>query len=551
MSKHMVDLRDRSVETPSADRLDSWKEIAAYLKYSEKTVRRWQEEGLPVHRHPHRKRAAVYAYKPEIDAWWNDGHARLAELARTQAEQSRTRPRWLAVGGVALLLLVTGSYLERTRFWPRTKPPAGRIMFAVLPFQNLTGDPNQDYFIDGLTEELITDLGRMNPGRLGVIARTSVMLYKNSREDIQQFARALGVDYVLEGAVRRQGERVRITAQLIQVRDQTHLWAQSYDRELHNMLAVQDDVARNVADEIRVELTPQQRARLSATRQADPNAQDAYLRGLYELREAGGDRIDQAIGYFEQAVARDPSYALAYASLSDAYYAKSGNRAPLEVMPQAKAAAQKAIQLDDTMAEAHASLGYVKLFFDWDWPGAESEFRRALDLNSNLPKAHMGYAAYLSTLGRGDEAVREAEHAYALDPIAPIPRTDKQEYFILARRYEEGLEQCRKEIELYSNSPPPYVWMAVALVELGRMGEATAAADRATELNAGHPLPQAIFAYAAAGQKQKARNLLPVLQDPLGNSYICGYNMAIIHLALGEKDEAIRWLEKAYRDRSD
>lgn len=473
-------------------------------------------------------------------------------LATRRPTRSRKQLFTALAASVLLITLGLSAYLERGRYWPRVKLSSGRAMLAVLPLQNLSGDPNQDYFVDGLTEEMITDLGRWNPERLGVIARTSVMRYKNTHEDVQQIGRVLGVDYVLEGAVRRQGDHVRITAQLIQVRDRTHLWAQSYDRELHNVIAVQDDVAQNVADAIRIELTPEHRARLGATRRLDPNAQDAYLHGLYELRIGSGEDMDKAIGYFQQAVGRDPNYALAYATLSDAYGAISTyHRAPLEVMPQARVAALKAIQLDDTLGEGHASLGFVKLFFDWDWPGAEKEFRRALDLNSNLPQAHMWYAAYLATLARADEAAREAERAYVLDPVDPIPSTDKPLYFIVARRYDEALAHCRKEIELYPNSPGPYQWTAVAQVELGHMGEATAAADRAVQLKAGPPPPEAIFAYASAGQKQKARSLLPAFLDPLGNSYICGYNMAIIQLALGEKDEAIRWLEKAYRDRSD
>jgi len=215
MPSDMTNLRDRPAEPPSGDRLDSWKEIAAYLKHSERTVRRWQEEGLPIHRHAHKKRAGVYAYKPELDAWWNDGHARLEELEHTRAARNLPLPWWVAAAGLALILSISALYLSRNRIWRRASPPAGKIMLAVLPFENLSGDSAQEYFSEGLTEEMISRLGQMEPQRLGVIARTSAIQYRGTKKRIDQIGKELGVDYILEGTVRHSGDRVRISAQLI------------------------------------------------------------------------------------------------------------------------------------------------------------------------------------------------------------------------------------------------------------------------------------------------------------------------------------------------
>src|SRR5260370_22358088 len=260
MPSDMTDLQDRPTEPTSGDRLDSWKEIAVYLKCSERTVRRWQEEGLPVHRHAHKKRAGVYAYKPELDAWWNDGHARLEELERTQAPQNRPLTLLLAAAGLALLVSISGLYLARTRLWRRASPPAGQLIFALLPFANLRGDSAQGYFSEGLTEEMISRLGQMEPQRLGVIARTSAIQYKGTRKRIDQIGKELGVDYILEGTVRHSGDRVRVSAQLIQVKDQTHLWAKNYERDADNILALQEEVAQAIASEVQIKLTPEQQA---------------------------------------------------------------------------------------------------------------------------------------------------------------------------------------------------------------------------------------------------------------------------------------------------
>jgi len=548
MSNDMVDLRDRPAE-PSDDRLDSWKEIAGYLKHSERTVRRWQDEGLPVHRHAHKKRAGVYAYKPEIDAWWKDGRARLEEPDGTQTAQGRRWLPWLAAASVLVLLLVSGVYLVRGRRHAAAAA-AGRIeSVAVLPLRNLSNDPDQEYFADGMTDELITALAKV--GNLRVISHTSVMRYKATSESLTEIARELNVDAVVEGTVLPSGNRVRITAQLIRVPQETHLWADSYQRDLTDVLSLQGEVARAIADEVAVKLTPQQQMGFATVRQVDPLAHDAYLRGLYLSRKGEPASTEKAIGYFEQAITRNPNDPLVYAALSDAYASLTPHaRAPLDVLPKAKAAAARAVQLDDTLAEAHASLAYIKLWFDWDWPGAEHEYRRALELNSNLPKALTGYAAYLATIGRVQEAINEVDSAHQLDPVSLASLDSEASVLIYSRRYAEAVELCLRKIELEPNADRAYAWLAVTQTLLGHHAEAVNAADHAVQAKRGRAPYEAVYAYAMAGQKDKARKMFASLVDPSGKPYVCGYNMGIISLALGEKDRAVNWLEKAHRDHS-
>lgn len=555
MSNENQDLGDRPADQSPENRLDSWKEIAAYLRCSERTVRRWQEEGLPVHRHAHKKRAGIYAFKPELDAWWNDGHARLAELGRAQSAESPLWPLRIAAAGVVLLLAVSGIYLARKRIRSRATPPAGKTMFAVLPFENLSGDPQQEYFSDGLTEEMISRLGQLEPQRLGVIARTSSIQYKGTKKRIDQIGKELGVDYILEGTVRHEGERVRVSAQLIQVKDQTHLWAHSYEGELRDILSLQGEVAQAIANEVEIKLTPERQAQLAAAAPVNAAAHEAYLRGLFELHgmtaqptEAQrSEALENAIRYFQQAVTYDPKNALAYSGLADAYYDLStAYRAPLEVMPKAKAAAVQAIALDDSLAEAHASLGYVALSFDWDWGLAAREFSRALELNSSLPRAHAGYAEYLLMIDRqGDKAMAELRRAYAVDPLLPLSHGDFAWFLFLSRRYTESIEAAQRV------GHDDHV-LALSYAELGESEKALAAADRAVK-STQNPvtLSKVAAAYALAGRKDEARAMLPGIENKARERYVCGFNVAGVYSVLGDKEQAFAWLAKAHRDRSD
>jgi TolB-like protein len=552
MAKNMANLLHRPVEPPSAERLDSWKEIAAYLKYSERTVRRWQREGLPVHRHPYRKRGGVYAYKPEIDAWWNDGHARLVELERAEAEEKRTRPRWLVAARVALLLLLAGSYLARKGFSPRPRPPAGKIMFAVLPFENLSKDPEQEYFSDGLTEEMISRLGQLEPHRLGVIGRTSAIQYKGTKKRIDQIGKELGVDYILEGTVRHAGDRVRVSAQLIQVSDQTHIWAKNYERDLRDILVLQEDVAQAIASEVEIRLTPEQQSHLMSAAQVNTAAYDAYLKGRYYLTRISGRDLQKALDYFKQATAIDPHYALGYASLAETYNdMNTAYLAPVEAGPKAKAAAVKALQLDETLALAHAALGKVRLLYDWDWPGAEKEFLRSLELNPNLPEAHLAYAEYLATIKRFQESIEHVRIAYALDPFSTSVRFKGIRNLRVSRRYEEALEECRKVRELPPDFTEPFHEEAFAYARLGRFREAAEAAEETVRHSRGPlDLASAAQAYAEAGNKEEATKLLRQILAGAQTQFVCGLNIATIYTALGDADRAFYWLREGIAQRS-
>ena len=542
-----------SIQSTANQRLDSWKEIAAYLKCSERTVRRWEEEGLPVHRHPHKKKAGIYAYRAEIDGWWRE-RDHLHEVAQAPPAIGQRR-KWI-LGEVALLLALSIAaiwrYSARSPRGQQLATAAASIhSLAVLPLENLSQDSEQEYFADGMTDELITDLAKIQS--LRVISRNSVMTYKGKRKPVPEIGRELNVDAVIEGTVMRQGNRVRITAQLIKANNDQHLWAQAYEGDARDILQLQEQVAQAIASEIQGKLAPDEKVHLTSAKVVNPDAHEADLRGFYELHKHGaagtfiapGDEIERAIKFFQQAIAIDSSDALAYAGLAAAYYDQSTFfRAPLEVMPKAKAAAMKAIELDDSLAEAHASLGYVKLNFDWDWPGAEREFRRALELNPNLASGHAGYAHYLLTLGRSQQAIQELGQLHNVDPLFPQSHVGLPYTLWNLRLYEEAVEAAKKEGDERV--------IALARIEQGRREEAVAAADRGAKV-AHNPviLAQLASVYALAGMKEKARTILSGLQAQVKERYICGFNVACVYVALGEKENAYASLEKAYRDRSD
>ena len=473
------------------------------------------------------------------------------QLEASKRPSSTWQPLWLRVGvgtAVAFAIAVFAWGIGRRRAGAGESHPSIRSV-AVLPLANLSNDAEQEFFADGMTDELITNLAKVSA--LRVISRTSVMRYRNTQKPVAEIAKELGADAVIEGTVLRSGNSVRITVQLIQASTDRHLWAEEYQRDVHDVLALQGEVARAITAAVQVKLTPQQQFRLTSAHQIDTEAHDAYLRGLYLFRKGKPESTEKAIGYFEQAITRNPSDPLVYAALSDAYSSLTPHaRAPLDVLPKAKAAAVRAVELDDTLAEAHASLAYTKLWFDWDWPGAEREYRRALELNPNLSKAHTGYAAYLATIGRVQEAITEADRAHQLDPVSLSSLDSEASVFIYSRRYAEAVELCRRKIELEPDADRPYAWLAVTESLLGHHTEAENAADRAVQASGTRMPYEAVYAYAMAGQKEKARKMFTSLVDITGKPYVCGYNMSIISLALGEKDRAVDWLQKAYRDRS-
>ena len=555
MPSDTTDLRDTPSERPSLERLDSWKEIAAYLKCSERTVRRWEQEGLPVHRHPHKKKAGIYAYRAEIDAWWRNGHEHLKRVEEERATAVEEGPvtaipwwrkPWPATGlAVATVAIVVAWFaVGRLRERIREKTPIEPIhSIAVLPLENLSHDPEQEYFADGMTDELITDLAKIHA--LRVTSRNSVMQYKGKPKPVAQIARELNVDALVEGTVVRSGDRVRITAQLIAARQDRHLWAEMYEGELRNVLALQDEVTTAIAKRISIELTPEEQTQFTHARPVDPEGHLAYLRGLYEVRNHAVESNAKAIEHFQRAIAIDANDALAYEGLALAYLA-SPDQAPKTVMPIARAAALKAIELDGSLAEAHSSLGFIKLVFDWDWAGAEKELRRALELNPNSPLAHVDYARYLLLVPhRVDEAIQNCRQAYELDPMVPAEHDDLVGFLFFSRAYQAAIDEAKKELE--DDSP----FLALAYAELGRQAEAHAAADRAAaSAKVPSQVAQTASAYALAGDKQRARVLLRQLLEQAKKRYLCGMNVGAVYSVLGDKDNAMAWLEKGYRDRS-
>lgn len=475
--------------------------------------------------------------------------AAAAERGPTAARRRQVLGITLA-GFLGLALLALAAYHWRSR--SSSQPLPSRSMLAVLPFENLTGDRNQDYFADGFTEEMIAQLGQLQPTRLGVIARTSAMRYKNTSETAAQIGHELGVNYLLEGSVRVGGQRVRITAQLIQANDQTHLWAESYERPLADVLRIQSEIAERITRSLASELLPQQ-ASSSPTPQLNAQAYRDYLLGLYEFRKGTRDGGNKAIQYFQQAIAADPADARSYAALSEAYRRMSTYyRSPGDVMPKAKQAAQRAIELDPNLASAHVSLAEVLLFYDWDWPAAEREFRRALELNPSLPEAHIGYAEYLSTLGRFDEALSRVRQAEILDPISAAGRHSALWIYYFSGRLRDAVEECKKTIELEPDAGVPYAVLALTYAYTGQRAEALQAAQRATQL-ADTPtvLSTTASALAHIGETRHARDLLSKALAQANQRYVCRYNVGAGYVQLGDTGQAFESLEQAFLQRSD
>ncbi len=457
---------------------------------------------------------------------------------------------WMAAG-IAAAVLVTAGYFARERFRPGAQPPPGRVMLAVLPFDNLSGDANQEYFSDGLTEEMITELGRLQPERLAVIARTSAMQYKKKGGDVRRIASELGVDYVLEGSVRREGERVRISAQLIAARDQTHLWAESYDRDRAGILGLQREVALVIARQIELKLTPQQQKRLAPGRAINPEAHDAYLKGRYFFNR-GPDTLPKAAEYFKEAISKDPDFAPAYAGLADAYAWNLGQMLlpPREWHGKAKAAAVKAVELDPTLAEAHASLAYVQENYAWDWDGALQEYQRAIALNPNSAAAHAAYAQHLAFRGRVQEAEAEIKRAEELDPLSLFIKTQVGWIYLWTGQLDRAMEQWQKVVELDPNFPLAHYNLGMGYELKGKYPDAIAAYRKAVAF-ADHTFYLGMLghAYARAGQEAEARNILARMKERTKREYVSAYITAMVHVPLGEKEQALSGLEKAYHDR--
>jgi len=549
------------------DRLDSWKEIAAYLRRDESTVRRWEKDGLPVHRHQHKLRAAIFAYKSELDTWWNNSEHNVAHPqpspstplepgAGFAATKATSGPGPQTIRRVSALLLL--AVIMATAYWgwhnmARGAAPAKSVMLAVLPLVNLSGNPNDEYFSDGLTEEMITQLSRLQPDRLGVIARTSTMSYKQTQKHVDEIGRELNVDYLLEGSVRRDSEHVRISVQLIRTSDQTHIWAENYQRDLRDILVLQSDVATAVAHEISLKLSVEERANLDSSGPVNPEAHELYLRGRYFWNQRTEEALQKSISYFQQAIAADPRHAASHVALADAYTV-SGNWGmvpPKQAYPQAKVAATKALEINPRLAEAHIAVAYAIHLYDWNSSAAEAEFKRGLDLNPNYAPGRQWYAVFLASQGRFDEAIVQITRAHQLDPLSLIIGDVVGWIYSLARQNDRAVKEFRKALELDPKFYPTHYDLGMTYAAMGRHQEAVAELELARALSGETPraLSGLAYAYALSGQTSKARKLLQDLHKLSAHRYIPPFDIAVIYSALDETDLAFLWLEKAYADR--
>jgi TolB-like protein/DNA-binding winged helix-turn-helix (wHTH) protein/Tfp pilus assembly protein PilF len=485
-------------------------------------------------------------------------HSRVLEIlgggAAVLASNVRLLPA-VATSGIAFLCMLALLFAFdvgklRTRLLGSAAPVRIQSV-AVLPLENLSREPEQEYFADGMTEELIKSLGKI--GALHVTSRTSVMRYKRTDKSLPQVARELNVDGIVEGTVQRSGDRVRITAQLIYAPTDRHLWAESYDRELKDVLALQDDVARAIANEIKVTLTPQEQMSLAAVRPVNPEAYEAYLKGRYYWNQRTAEGIKKAADYFQQAINQQPNYGLAYSGLADCSSGLTwhGFASPTEALPKAKAAALKAIAIDPTSGEAHASLALV-LSHQRNWAAAENEFKRALQLSPRYANAHHWYGDYLSVVGRHEEALVEAKRAFELDPLSPMVDTWLGLRYYHARRYDEAIKQSRKILEFDPSFAPAHLLLGQAYVQKGLHAQAISELQSATSLSGNSSLymAQGGVAYAVAGKTAEALSVIDQLLKVAKRSYVSSYGLAQIYAALGDKQHAMKWLQSSYDERA-
>ena len=471
--------------------------------------------------------------------------------AQPQAAVHLGHKRSLWFWPLALLVLAVTAIPAVRHFWPARNPSPRRVMLAVLPFENLSGDAHEDYFADGLTEEMIAQLGQWQPANLGVIARTSTVRYKHTKETVAQIGQELGVDYLLEGSARRGGERVRVTAQLIEARAQTHLWAETYERPLVDVLSIQKEIAEKITHSLSIQLLPVETSS-SANAHVNVETYDKYLLGLHELGEGTRESVNKAIQYFQEGIAKDPKDARLYSALAEAYDAATTYySSPTEVMPRAREAALRAVELDPNLASAHVKLGYVHLFFDWNWPAAEMEFRRALEINPSLPEAQLGYADYLATLGRFDEALSRVQQAYLYDPLAVESRNEALWIYYFSGRMPETVEQCQKTIELEPAAGIPYAILAMAYAQMGKRPETLRAAEDAIRVgNSPSGMAATASAFARVGESGKAKQLLSKALEQAKQRYLCRFLVAAAYTELGENEKALQSLEQAFLQRS-
>ncbi|MGE5326773.1 MAG: protein kinase domain-containing protein, partial [Deltaproteobacteria bacterium] len=483
-----------------------------------------------------------------------DSSGSVSALAAHGVKPAR-RGLWLGAAVAGAVLLLAAGYSFRRGWFHRTPPASGGSAvirsLAVLPLENLSGDPQQEYFADGMTEELITELSQISA--LRVISRTSAMAYKGSKKTLPEIGRELNVDVVVEGAVERSGDHVRINVQLIDASDDRNLWAESYERDSKDAFSLQSDVAEAIAQKIQIEVTPQERKRLSAATPIDPEAHDDYELGLFHLNKGTDVELLKARDYFNQAIRRQPDYAQAYLGIAASYVSMTPNYlSPRETAPKAREAAMKALSLDDNLAEAHAMLGGIHLTYDWDWVAARKEIDRALELDANSVVAHENLAGYYAALGKGQEAGREMKIAQALDPlsIGTSSLADRAWILYIAHQFDMTVEQCRKDIEI----SPTVGWfhsvLALVALEHQQRKKALEEARKGAEMESS-PFNLEVLGVieATLGDRKEPLEIIATLKKRAKTEYVCLYELGAIYAALNDKDSAFQYLNHAYDDR--
>lgn len=467
--------------------------------------------------------------------------------------------RWLWAGGLALLATIAGLttlpllHLGQHSTKEAVRVTTSPVRIAVLPFVNLTGDPSKEYLCDGITEEMISGLGAVSPGRLDVIARTSAMHYKNTLKTIREIGQELKVGYVLESSVRKSGIGLRVTAQLVRASDASNVWAGEFDLKSDDEMGFQQEAAAAIADSIKVTLSSSINARSPVVRTSDPEAYRDYLLGRYYWNKRSREGLQTARTYFERAIERDPKYARAYLGLADDYLVLGAGMMPEEVYPRAKAAAMKALEIDNQLAEAYSTVAYEEFIDEWDWQESEANYRRSLALDPNYATAHEWYAIFLAAMRRNDEAVKEIDRALELDPLSLAVNYNASSIYLQSGRNVEAFELAKKSLEIDPHSTPAHYALGAVYEKTGRYSDAISE-FRAANRDDGRSGDDSIIAahsYAMAGNRAKAfgilRHWLPLVDRPPGNVY---YGVAIVYAALGEKDQAFLWLRKAVENRS-
>jgi TolB-like protein/Tfp pilus assembly protein PilF len=560
----------QSQERPSEYHLDSWKEIAGYLQRDVTTVQRWEKrEGMPVHRHVHDKRGSVYALTSELDAWRQSRKPRLDEDNEPQAQNEPASPavvssqpiskpssplrvrRWLTVAGAVVIGLVAVSYVMlrgHTVVVARSKIRS----LAVLPLKNMTGDPSGEYLADGMTDALIGRLSRIHD--LRVISHTSVMRFKNPQISVPEIAKTLQVDAIVEGSVMRDGDRIRVTAQLIRASTDEHFWSETYDRELQDVFALQSELAQSIAKKVEATVTGEERERLSAARPVAPEVYESYSKGEFALNKSSSKaELEASIPYFEDAVKRDPRFAPAYVGLANVYSDLGTvfiGGSPEETRPKVMTAAKKALELDPNLAQAHVLLANVQRE-QWHWADAETEYKRALGLDPNSAAAYEGLGLWLACQGRADEALASAERGRELDPLA-VSFDDFGWILFQTRHYDEAIRELRGELAARPDDFGALMDLGFVLIANNQPGDAIPVLEKAVALSNRSPgaLGILIRAYAHAGRRSDALRLLVELRQRRNTGYVPAGALVNAYLGLGENEEAFAWLEQAYKEQS-